>query len=154
MTSKIGQNDPNKNPTWDNLPKRRERFFLGAGFLGSAFAALCCIGFSVLVAFVSAVGAGFLIQDPVLIPILIVSLALSLVGLVGAYQRRHNLTSFGVGIAGIALTLISVLSVWKLGVYIGLLALLFSTGWNFLEGIREHRREHGKSTVKWQKRNA
>lgn len=41
------------------------------GPLGSIFAALCCIGTPGLVAFLSAIGVGFLINDAILLPLLV-----------------------------------------------------------------------------------
>lgn len=116
------------------------------GILGSAFAALCCIGASVLIALMSAIGAGFLVQDRVLMAILFVSLAISLAGLMGVYRKRRKMTPLTIGIIGVAITLISVLSAWTAGVYIGLILLLGATIWNLRTGIKEHRleQEHEK----------
>src|SRR6266851_4760980 len=63
---------------------------------GSAFAALaafvttlCCLGFPALVGFLSALGAGFLINDRYLEPLLAGTLLLTLV-IVGLHLRRHH----------------------------------------------------------------
>jgi mercuric ion transport protein len=63
---------------------------------GSAFAALaalvttlCCLGFPALVGFLSALGAGFLINDRYLEPLLAGTLLLTLV-IVGFHLRRHH----------------------------------------------------------------
>jgi hypothetical protein len=44
------------------------------GVFGSVFAALCCLGFPALLSILSAIGLGFLINDAVLLPLLIVFL--------------------------------------------------------------------------------
>jgi hypothetical protein len=63
---------------------------------GSAFAALasfvttlCCLGFPALVGLLSALGAGFLINDRYLEPLLAGTLLLTLV-VVGLHLRRHR----------------------------------------------------------------
>lgn len=111
------------------------------GFFGSAFTALCCIGFSVLIGALGAVGAGFLVNDKYLIPVLILSLSLSLFGLVGAYKRRHNYWSMGIGTLGAIATLVSVFMSWNFGVYTGLVALMLATFWNLWEGLYQHRHD-------------
>ena len=52
---------------------------IGVG--GSLFAALCCLGFPALVSILSAIGLGFLIDDDILRPLLIVFLMVAVVGL-------------------------------------------------------------------------
>jgi mercuric ion transport protein len=52
---------------------------IGVG--GSLFAALCCLGFPGLVSILSAIGLGFLINDDILRPFLIVFLVVAILGL-------------------------------------------------------------------------
>jgi len=113
-----------------------------AGFIGSAFAALCCIGFSALVGAVGAVGAGFLIRDEILVPLLGVSLLLSGLGLLGAYRRDREPIALALGLLGGAATFAFVLLVWSPGVYLGLAILLLATGWNLKKGVQRYRQEH------------
>ena len=64
------------------------------GTLGSIFAALCCIGTPVLLAFLASIGLGFLINDLILVPLLLVFLALSLWGMarsLAAHGQRRPL---------------------------------------------------------------
>ena len=51
------------------------------GPIGSIFAALCCLGFAPALAALSAVGLGFLINDLVLIPLLVLFLGTTIWGL-------------------------------------------------------------------------
>jgi mercuric ion transport protein len=60
------------------------------GVVGSLFAALCCLGFPALVSILSAIGLGFLINDAILIPLLLVFLAASLVGLAFGVRHHHR----------------------------------------------------------------
>jgi mercuric ion transport protein len=59
---------------------------IGVG--GSLFAALCCLGFPALVSILSAIGLGFLINDDILRPLLIVFLLVAVFGL--ALGMRHH----------------------------------------------------------------
>jgi mercuric ion transport protein len=58
------------------------------GVGGSLFAALCCLGFPALVSILSAIGLGFLINDDILRPLLIVFLLVAILGL--ALGMRHR----------------------------------------------------------------
>jgi mercuric ion transport protein len=58
---------------------RRHLDKIGVG--GSLFAALCCLGFPALVSILSAIGLGFLINNDILRPLLIVFLLVAIVGL-------------------------------------------------------------------------
>lgn len=60
---------------------------LGAG--GALLTSLCCLGFSALVSLLSALGLGFLVDDAILQPVLVVTLAIYLGGL-GLGYRRHR----------------------------------------------------------------
>jgi mercuric ion transport protein len=59
---------------------------IGVG--GSLFAALCCLGFPALVSILSAIGLGFLINDDILRPMMIVFLLLAIFGL--TLGMRHH----------------------------------------------------------------
>jgi mercuric ion transport protein len=101
------------------------RFLQSVGFLGSLFTAACCLGVSFLISGLTAIGAGFLIRDRYLLPILAVFLLVSIAG-TALSRRRHGrkmplvisvtgaIVSFGgillcsaVAYAGIALLLLA-----------------------------------------------
>lgn len=68
------------------------------GPIGSIFAALCCLGFAPALAALSAVGLGFLINDLVLIPLLVLFLGATIwdsMEIGRATQRRDRSTSPG-----------------------------------------------------------
>ena len=75
------QLDQNHKPFW-----KRHLDQIGVG--GSLFAALCCLGFPALLAILSAVGLGFLVNDAVLIPLLVLFLSVTLWGLY--LGKRHH----------------------------------------------------------------
>src|SRR5918996_2792324 len=64
------------------------------GVGGSAFTALCCLGFPALLSILSAIRLGFLISDAVLLPLLIVFLLVTLVGLALGISEHHRASAF------------------------------------------------------------
>jgi mercuric ion transport protein len=60
------------------------------GIAGSIFAALCCLGFPALLAIVSAIGLGFIVKDAILIPLLLVFLGVTLLGLYLGTRHHHE----------------------------------------------------------------
>lgn len=73
---------------------------IGAG--GTVFAALCCLGFPALLSVVSAVGLGFIVNDAVLMPLLVVFLAVALLGLYLGTLHHHNPWALILGAASVA----------------------------------------------------
>jgi MerC mercury resistance protein len=72
-------NDTSSQPRPNNGFWKRNLDKIGLG--GSLFAALCCLGLPALLSILSAIGLSFLINDGVLLPLLIVFLLVTLVGL-------------------------------------------------------------------------
>jgi mercuric ion transport protein len=68
------------------------------GVGGSLFAALCCLGFPALVSMLSAIGLGFLINDDILRPLLIVFLLVAILGLALGMRHHRNPWALIVGI--------------------------------------------------------
>lgn len=95
------QTNQSHEPFW-----KRHLDKIGVG--GSLFAALCCLGFPALLAILSAAGLGFLINDAVLIPLLVVFLAVTLWGLYLGKGHHGSWSPFYVGVAGAVLTGISI----------------------------------------------
>ena len=71
------------------------------GVVGSLFAALCCLGFPALLSILSAIGLGFLIKDAVLLPLLIVFLLVTLLGLAPGLREHHRASALVLGISAI-----------------------------------------------------
>lgn len=120
-----------------------------SGFIGSAFAALCCIGSPVLIGALGAIGAGFLINDKILLPLLALSLLLSVFGLLSAYRRRHRTWPLVMGLLGVLGTVGGIITVFtstapggKSFIYIGLSALFVATIKNIIDGAISH---HGRT---------
>lgn len=110
------------------------------GIGGTTFAALCCLGFPALLAILSAIGLGFLINDAVLLPLLAGSLLITLWGLYNGIRHHHNLSAFGIGVAG---ALLVGLSIWfGQGLYAGagIAALVLASVLNIVFRVRAARR--------------
>jgi mercuric ion transport protein len=90
---------------------------IGVG--GSVFAALCCLGFPALVPILSAIGLGFLIRDAVLIPLLVVFLVLTLVGLFLGMRHHHQLWASALGAVS-AILLLGSVAVRPSGLFAGI----------------------------------
>lgn len=99
--------------------------------LGAVVAALCCAGVSWALAALSAVGAGFLINDAVLIPLFAALLALSLWFLHRATRAHGNRAPLYLGIAGAAIAFAG-LWTWIAAIWAGLAALVAASLWDFL----------------------
>ncbi len=78
---------------------------IGVG--GSIFAAFCCLGFPALLSILSAIGLGFIVNDAILLPLLLVSLAVALFGLYLGTRHHHQPAALILGaISAVALVLV------------------------------------------------
>jgi len=107
-----------------------------ASTLGAAFAAACCLGFAAALSALTAIGASFLLNDAVLIPLYVLFLAVSLWLLYRSARAHRSLAPFWVGLAGAGLALVG-LWVNPVLVYGGLLAIVAG---NLSDFIRSRRR--------------
>ena len=95
------------------------------GVLGSIFAALCCLGFPALISIVSAVGLGVIVDDAVLMPLLVVFLLVTLVGLYLGARHHGSWLAFSVGAVSALLTFVSIFVAFnKLLTVIGIAGLI------------------------------
>src|SRR5436853_5678360 len=74
------------------------------GIGGSVFAALCCLGFPALLSILSAIGLGFVVNDAILIPLLLVFLAITLAGLYLGTRHHHRPWALVLGAVSSAIT--------------------------------------------------
>ena len=103
--------------------------------LGAAFAAACCLGATAALSVLAAMGAGFLINDAVLIPLYVALLALSVWLLYRTAKGHGALAPFWVGAGGAAVALVG-LWISPILVYAGLLAIVAGNVADFLRGRR------------------
>jgi mercuric ion transport protein len=100
---------------------------LGTG--GSLFAALCCLGTPAILAFLAAIGAGFLVNDLILLPLLAVSLFVSLWGLEKGREAHGDKRPLWLGTAG-AVFIPAGIFVGAWLVAAGAVLLISATVWN------------------------
>lgn len=103
--------------------------------LGAAFAAACCLGVTAALSVLTAIGAGFLVNDAFLIPLYVLLLALSLWLLYRSAKAHGGLAPFWLGLAGAAFALAG-LWISPIMVYAGLFAIVAGNVGDFLRGRR------------------
>ncbi|MBI4196019.1 MAG: MerC domain-containing protein [Betaproteobacteria bacterium] len=101
-----------------------------ASVFGAGFAGACCLGVTGALSILSAIGAGFLINDAFLIPLYLGMLALSVWLLYSSARSHGNLTPFWSGL-GAALVAFAGLWIHAALVYAGLAVLIGSSVWDF-----------------------
>lgn len=70
--------------SWKNYPDK-------LGVIGSFVAALCCLGVLAVVSIVASIGLGFLINDAILLPLMVLFLLVTLIGLyLGCRAHRRT----------------------------------------------------------------
>ena len=105
------------------------------GFLGTLFVSLCCLGVSVVIAPLTAIGLGFLINDLILIPLVLVFLLITLWGLHSGRKRHREGRPFFLGIFAAVVLIPSFFVTAYLSFF--LLVLLFmATIWNTVAAHR------------------
>jgi len=103
------------------------------GVAGSLVALACCLGLSGIVAFLSAIGVGFLINDAYLIPLLVAFLAVGGVGLFRSFRRHAKpqaLVLYALSSAAILFFLMA--SFNRPMLYMAALGLVASSVWDML----------------------
>lgn len=115
-----------------------------SGSLGSAITGACCLGFVPLLAGLSAIGAGFLINDLFLIPLFTLALAFTVWSLLRS-RRRHG--HDGPLRLGIGSALAAFAALWFLApvAYAALAALIGANVWDLMVSRRAH---HGDVSTK------
>lgn len=113
----------------------KEAFKQFAAVAGAGFAAACCLGATAALSALTAVGAGFLINDAFLIPIYVALLALSLWLLYRSARAHGDVAPFWLGLAG---GLLAVAGLWiaPFLVYAGLATIIAGSLWDFQRARR------------------
>ncbi len=112
-----------------------------AGTVGSLVTAACCLGIAPLLAVLGAVGLGFVINDAVLLPLLVVFLAATLIGLWRGFGRHRNPAPLVLGLVAAGGILVFLFVSYRQTLaYLAMGTLFVSTVWNVL-ARRRCRRE-------------
>ncbi len=109
---------------------------------GVVFFGFCCLGFAPLLGFLSAIGAGFLINDLFLIPLFIVSLSISLWGLKKKKKLHGNEKPFLLAVI-LSISAVIFLLLLPLITYLSIAGLVAIYIWDFF--ILHSRRLKAKS---------
>lgn len=105
------------------------------GAATGTFAALCCAGVPGAAGLLSAAGVGFLYNDLFLLPLLALSIGITLWALRKGVERRADPRPFRLGVvASIGLAVGIFLGPWVVGV--AALALIVASVWNLLPAAR------------------
>ena len=99
------------------------------GMIGTLVTALCCIGTPALLAFLAAIGAGFLINDLILLPLLVAFLGISIWGI------RRSMAIHGQSrplILAVVSSVVTFVAVWfsRPLVLLGLLGFIAASVWD------------------------
>lgn len=103
------------------------------GVAGSLVALACCLGLSGIVAFFSAIGVGFLINDAYLIPLLIAFLAIGSVGLFRSFRSHGKPQALALYVFSAAAILFFLLARFNRPIlYLAALGMVASSVWDML----------------------
>jgi mercuric ion transport protein len=98
------------------------------GIAGALFATLCCLGFPALISIVSAMGIGFLINDAILLPLLVVFLLIVVAGLYFGVKHHGSWLALSVGTTSAVITFIAIALVSnKLLAIVGIAGLIVAS---------------------------
>ena len=103
--------------------------YFGAG--GSIFTSLCCLGTPALLAFLSAIGLGFVINDFILFPLLGVFLTISIYASFIHKKQHKNKSPFAITLAS-SILLIPAIFINKYFAYLVIAALVFASIWDII----------------------
>ena len=101
------------------------------GTTGSVIAGACCLGFAPLLAALSAVGAGFLIRDAILIPLFLLFLGFTLWSLWGSRARHGEAGPFYLGSGSVVVAFAALWFFLPLA-YGGLAGFIAATMWHIV----------------------
>ncbi|MGH8690506.1 MAG: MerC domain-containing protein [Burkholderiales bacterium] len=107
-----------------------------SSMVGATFAGICCLGVGWALAALSAIGAGFLINDAFLIPLFLAFVALSLWLLWRSTRRHGDRRPIYLAGAG-AVAALAGLFIAPGVVYAGLASMVAASGWDLVAARRK-----------------
>jgi len=99
------------------------------GSVAGGFVGLCCAGFPLVLAFLTGIGLGFLINDFVLFPILFVALGFMFYSLY--YNKKKHLSLAPIFLAIISAVLLIVGIFFRPVIWIGIIGMFISSIWDY-----------------------
>ena len=101
------------------------------GSLGAVFASLCCLGVGPVLAALTAMGLGFIINDAILIPLLAIFLLIAVWGLKGSRTRHGVNGPFYLGSIGAVAAFVGILVFMPVHI-IGLAIVIAAAVWDIV----------------------
>jgi len=109
------------------------------GIIGATIVALCCLGLPAILSVVTTIGLGFIVNDAVLAPLLILSLALIVWALVRGFRRHGNATALVIGsVASVILVIAALVRPSRPAAYASIAALALASITNIVLLHRRH----------------
>lgn len=99
------------------------------GSFGGAFAGLCCAGTPLILAFLTGIGLGFLINDFILFPLLFIFLGFMFYSLYVNKKKHKNTIPIIIGI--ISTIILSIGIFYTLIIWFGVVGLFIATIWDY-----------------------
>lgn len=110
-----------------NTTDKMNKSFLGS--TGAGIAGLCCAGFPLLLAGITGIGLGFIINDLILFPILFIALGFMFHSLY--YNKKKHLSTIPIYI-GILSTLLLLIGIFVTPIiWIGIIGLFIASIWDY-----------------------
>ncbi|MDX8410263.1 MAG: hypothetical protein R8K46_00110 [Mariprofundaceae bacterium] len=109
----------------------RQTFRQFIGSLGAVLFGACCLALGPVLAALSAAGLGFLINDAILIPLLVLFLGIAVWGLAAARKKHARIGPLALGVTG-AVGAVAGLWVFPPLSYASLAAVLSASIWDFV----------------------
>ena len=104
-----------------------------ASLVGSILTLLCCVGFGPMLALLGAIGAGFLINDRILAPLLAVFLAVCAAGLFLSFRQHHRWPPLLLHVASAAILFVFTFVLYiPVIVWLGMAGIMGAVVWDFL----------------------
>lgn len=104
-----------------------------AGILGVILSHLCCVGAGANMSFLGAIGAGFLMNNAIRIPIVTISLVVSMLGAFMSYLNHRNIIPFIISvISSVTILVFSFAMPVDILVYAGIAGLIGASVYNYL----------------------
>lgn len=113
-------------------------------FIGDIVTLLCCLGFGPMLSVLSAIGAGFLINDAILAPLLAAFLVLGAVGLYVSHRHHRRWGPIVLHAAGAAAVFVfTFIAYFQPLIWVGVVGLLGAAIWDVV--LRRRCRPDGET---------
>jgi len=99
------------------------------GSITAGFFGLCCAGTTFILAFLTSIGLGFLINDFILFPLLFLGLWYMFRSLIKNKKKHHNKSPIKLGVFSVAILLIGIF--YSPVIWLGVFGIILSSIWDY-----------------------